>query len=347
MSCQGRYYKRITNSNHQLRAGEVSDMYMQSMQYSWDAYPHPRATYNDLDTNKISDFITKVNTIGRFKLSTNPFEALLKLQMITHTSITNAAYLLFSKDSINYNIHVGRFKTPSFIIDDKLINSSLFDMTEEAMRFIISHMKVAFEITGKTTSRNEILEYPIPAIRELLLNTIIHRDYVNTSDIQIKIFDTAIQFYNPGGLYGNIRIEDLLSNNYHASTRNKLLAEAFYLTGDIEKYGSGFIRVRNEIADYYTMKFDFENQSSGFVSKLSYDIQKITTENVPENVPKNRHAYILQEITNNAHCTIPELAAKLKVNEKTIKRDIDKLKQQNRIQRIGGAKGGVWEVLPK
>jgi predicted HTH transcriptional regulator len=75
--------------------------------------------------------------------------------------------------------------------------------------------------------RREKLEYPVEALREALLNAIIHRDYMNTSDIQIKIFDSAIQFYNPGGLYGNISIKDLLSNNYRLQLVivNRILAE--------------------------------------------------------------------------------------------------------------------------
>ena len=57
--------------------------------------------------------------------------------------------------------------------------------------YLLSHIKVAFEFTGEI-QRTEILEYPRPALRELVLNTIVHRDYVIPVDIQIKIFDQAI-----------------------------------------------------------------------------------------------------------------------------------------------------------
>lgn len=66
------------------------------------------------------------------------------------------------------------------------------------MRYIIGQIKVAFEITGITTQRTEIFEYPIPALRELVLNAIIHRDYTSPTDIQIKILDQGITFFNPG-----------------------------------------------------------------------------------------------------------------------------------------------------
>jgi ATP-dependent DNA helicase RecG len=87
-------------------------------------------------------------------------------------------------------------------------------------------MKVAFEITGVTTQRTEILEYPLPAIRELILNCLIHRDYLSPIDAQIKVFDNYITFYNPGKLYGDLIVEDLKTDKYQAEARNKLLAEA-------------------------------------------------------------------------------------------------------------------------
>jgi len=56
---------------------------------------------------------------------------------------------------------------------------------------------------------------------------LIHRDYRESSGSIIKIFDDRIQFYNPGGLYGNITLEELLSLNYKSQVRNKLIANAF------------------------------------------------------------------------------------------------------------------------
>ncbi len=68
-----------------------------------------------------------------------------------------------------------------------------------------------------------------------------HPEYTSPVDTQIKIFDTSITFFNPGRLFGGLTVEALKSDNYQSRTRNKLIAEAFYLTRDIEKYGSGFI----------------------------------------------------------------------------------------------------------
>ena len=79
-------------------------------------------------------------------------------------------------------------------------------------------------------------------------------------------------------LLPDVDIEDLQTDSYRASTRNKLIAEAFYLTKDIEKYGSGFTRIRSMIADYPTMKFEYRNADYGFFAEFSYTEQKISTQ---------------------------------------------------------------------
>ena len=224
VSFKGRYFKRVNNSNHQLSTNEITDLNLQSLQLSWDAYIHPDKTIEDLDTRKIQKFITKVNETGRFILGDDWKLNLEKLRLINGNAISHAALLLFSKESTLYNIHLGRFKTPSLIIDDRMFQLTLFEAVEESMKYIVSQIKVAFEISGKTTKRNEIFEYPLTAIREILLNAIIHRDYLSPIDIQIKVFDNKITFFNPGKLFGNLTIEELRKDNYHAYARNKLIA---------------------------------------------------------------------------------------------------------------------------
>src|SRR6202012_4502527 len=115
----------------------------------------------ELNTDKITLFIKKVNSGGRFSLPETPYEAMLLLKLIKRDAVTNAAMILFSNNNLFYNVHVGRFKSPSLIIDERMINGNLFDVIEETSRFINGHLKVAFEITGITTQRTEIIEYPV------------------------------------------------------------------------------------------------------------------------------------------------------------------------------------------
>jgi ATP-dependent DNA helicase RecG len=287
----------------------------------------------------------KVNTTGRFKLEGSWLENLQKLKLVGEEGITNAAWLLFAKETTGYNVHLGRFKTLSMIIDDKMLNGTLFEVVEETMRYLIGQIKVAFEITGMPTQRTEIFEYPLPALREIVLNAIIHRDYMSPVDLQVKIFDNKITFYNPGTLYGNLTIDALKKDNYQANARNKLIAEAFYLTGDIEKYGSGLIRIRKELKEYPTMKMVFEEIPNGFLSTISYTKQKtsLIEDNVVDNVVE-KERQIIGFMLKNEKITAKKIALALALTERTVQRYLKGMQEKGMIIRLGTDRSGYWKV---
>lgn len=249
VNTKGKYYKRVATSNHQLTLSEITDLYMQSLQLSWDSYEAPRQSLDALSVTKIEKFIDQVNQGGRFSLDNSPLLALEKLKYVVNGRPTWASLLLFAGEALRHHIHIGRFKTPTMILDDRQITDTLFEAVDQAMKFIVSYISVAFTFDG-SLQRKERFAYPLPALREALLNAVVHRDYANSSDIQIKIFDDRITIFSPGKLYGGLSIADLSTDHYQSRLRNKLIAEAFYLTKNIEKYGSGFIRIRKELEVY-------------------------------------------------------------------------------------------------
>lgn len=271
-----------------------------------------------------------------------------KLHLLKDGVPVNAAMLLFSKSNLLYNVHIGHFKTPSLIIADNMVNGNLYDVVDESMRIIVSHLKFAFEITGKTTQRTEIPEYPLEAIREMLLNAVIHRNYQSSTDIQIKIFDQKIVFFNPSGLYGDITVDELKTDNYTASTRNKLIAEAFYLTNDIEKYGSGFTRIREAIVPYPTMKYDFYMMENGCFSELSYERQKISTAEIEDSGLKDSVEKTVEKIVEaikvNPFIIQKELVKITGLSRRGVEWNLQQLRKNEIILRVGPAKGGHWEI---
>ena len=93
--------------------------------------------------------------------------------------------------------------------------------------------------------------------------------------VGIKIFDQSISFFNPGKLFGDLTVDQLRGDDYQSRTRNKLVSEAFYLSRDIEKYGSGFIRIREEIRKFPAMDFTFSESGDGFLVTLEYSQQNV------------------------------------------------------------------------
>ena len=79
ISVQGKYYRRISKSNHLMNAAEVSDCYLKTMQYSWDSYTRPDTTLEDLDNFRIERFLNRINEKGRIRLEGSALDKLRKL----------------------------------------------------------------------------------------------------------------------------------------------------------------------------------------------------------------------------------------------------------------------------
>ncbi len=357
ISCRGKFFKRIGSSNHLIQASEIAEMQILSTNSSFDSFVVENEI-KELDFDLIDSFFREIKNTNRIKLTDNNENNLEKLKLTKNSKPTFASLLLFGNH--NTGIHIGRFKTRDLIIDDILIKSPLIVAVNEALAFIQKNISVRFEFENKL-KRNEIWQYPIPVIRELLLNAIIHRDYRNQTDIIIKIFDNSIEFTNPGGLPGNLKPEDLLTDYYIAVHRNKLLCEAFFLMGQIEKYGTGFIRIRNILKDYpnISLKYDTIDVFSRII--IEYNTVNNTNDPVKDtndpvndtndivnntNDPVNdRLKKILNCIKENKNITRTEIANRCGVSLETIKRDIQNLKTQNKIKRIGADKGGHWQII--
>ncbi|MHB1245449.1 MAG: RNA-binding domain-containing protein [Sulfuriferula sp.] len=334
VSTRGRYFKRVASSNHQLGLAEIADLYMQSLQLSWDAHQAGTHTLDALSTPKIQRFIQQVNDNGRFPLESADFAALEKLNYIVNGHPTWAAMLLFAKEPIRHHIHIGRFKTPSMIIDDRQFTDTLFEVVEQSMKFIVSYISVAFEFDG-SIQRKERFAYPLPALREALLNAVIHRNYTDGSDIQIKIFDDKISIFSPGTFYGGISVADIQSDNYRSSLRNKLIAEAFYLTGNIEKYGSGFIRIRRALRDYPEIEFEIKEFAGGVMATFA----QREGLNVGVNVGVNE---LLAYVESHPGQRAGEMAVAFKLTQRTIERRLKQLKEKGLIEFRGAPKTGGY-----
>ena len=137
------------------------------------------------------------SNIGRrnFPKGSKPQEVLEKLELMRDGYPTWAAVLLFGKSPQSplgqATVHCGRFRTEIDITDNRMIEGPIISQIDETMDFLKKHTNVRFVITGKPR-RDEIWDYPLEALRESVVNAICHRDYGNTTDIQIKVFDDSI-----------------------------------------------------------------------------------------------------------------------------------------------------------
>ena len=136
--------------------------------------------------------------------------------------------------------------------------------------------------------REEHWEYPLEALREIVVKMIVHRDYINSNDSVIKFFDDRIEFFNPGKLPNELTIEQFIRGDYSPSIRNKPIASVFKECGIIEKYGSGITRVLEAFKEYDLPQPVFKEIKSCFKVTVSKTTQKTTTlEQIIEVLRKN------------------------------------------------------------
>jgi ATP-dependent DNA helicase RecG len=209
---------------------------------------------------------------------------------------------------------------------------------------IKKHLMTEFIITGEA-QRTVRYDYPVEAIREVVINMIVHRDYRDSGNSIIKIFDDKIEFFNPGKLYDDITIEKLKSGDYSSRTRNRAIARAFKEAGIIERYGSGIQRIKDECEAHGIIKPAFEEFVHGFrvtlyKEKFTEGVSEGVNEGVNEGV-KSLYELIQNKPNNRSTFFVQELNTSVK----NIERWLKQLKKEKKIEFRGAPKtGGYWSI---
>ena len=137
------------------------------------------------------------------------------------------------------------------------------------MKFVTKNMRFKTIINPQTGKREDRSDYPIPAIREAILNALVHRDYsIHTEGmpIQIIMFEDRIEIKNPGGIYGRIKIDQL--GKVQPDTRNPVLASELEVLKITENRYSGIPTIRRTMHEYNLREPEFAEERGSFVVRL-------------------------------------------------------------------------------
>ena len=280
VSVRGKYYKRVGNSNHLLSVTEVSNMHLQTVNSSWDYYPRPGKTINDISFEKVEKVMKIIKRRDDNIQFENANEFLVKNELLLEDGkISNGCFLMFSKEENLYTtIQMGHFASEIVIRDDVVNSEDILTQIEEVMSFIRKHVSKELIITDTQIENIQRWQYPLDALREIVLNMIIHRDYTASSNSIIKIFPDHILFYNPGVLPDSITIEQLKTNKYISTPRNRQIAKTAKEMGIIERYGTGIRRVRSMFIDYGLEEPQYEIFSGGMaVTVFGLKLESVDT----------------------------------------------------------------------
>ena len=266
-----RPYIRVGKATMKMSKDEYERLILEKHKdkFQFDSQICKNASLKDIDKAKVQWFLGKARETRGFDIPAKVSikEALERLDVLHKNKLTNTAVLLFSKNPQRFfaqtTIRCGRLKGVSGgnFIDMKVIGGTIPEQRENALKFIVEHIKHA--VYFDANRRYDKWEYPLRALEEVIANALAHRDYFSNADVQLSIYDDRIEIWNPGELPKPLTPEDL-KRKHKSFPRNKQLASRLFLIKHIEQWGMGTNRVVEDMKEYNLPEPDFHNLSGGF-----------------------------------------------------------------------------------
>lgn len=250
ISLRGNYYYRSGSTKQELKGNALMEFLLRKSGKTWDDVVEPRATLADIDEETVKQFKADAAKAGRLPTddSTLSLAAILdKLRLTEKGQLKRAAIVIFGKDPgrfyPNQIVKIGRFGAED---DDlkfqEVVEGNLLHLLRETV-FELNRKFFVKPISFEGLQRIEKDEYPVAAVREILLNALVHRDYMS-SFIQVRIYDDKFWVWNSGKLPEDISIESL--RVVHSShPRNPLIADVCFKGGYIDSWGRGTLKIIN------------------------------------------------------------------------------------------------------
>ena len=251
-------YVRVGDADKPMTEYEVYSYEAFRKKYRDDIRVIEDASFSSLDTEKVNAYLVQKRS-ERPNLALLPIEQQYELTGITRNGgITLMAIVLFGVYPQAYlpQLSVIATNVPgremgaldadgNRFSDSKRIEGTLPDMLEGALAFVRTNMRTATKIDPATGERLDLPQYPIVAVREAILNALVHRDYSFHTEgmpIQLTMYTDRMEIVNPGGLYGRLTVDQL--GQAQPDTRNPSLVTAMETLGKTENRYSGIPTIR-------------------------------------------------------------------------------------------------------
>lgn len=247
ISLRGRYYYRSGSSKFELTGNELNDFLLKKAGKTWDDVIEEGASISDIDETSVQRFLMDATQSGRVPdvSGLNTLQILEKLRLQKDSKLKRAAIILFGKDPNqfypNILVKIGRFTgTDEDLTFQEIEEGNLIELltcvTEQLNRKFLTK-----QIDFKGLQRIEKGEYPVAAIREMLLNALVHRNYMGSS-IQMRVYDNKLSIWNEGNLPEGLDYE-ALKRNHSSRPRNPIIADVCFKAGYIDSWGRGTLKI--------------------------------------------------------------------------------------------------------
>ncbi len=327
---------RVGSSNRVATIEIIEELERQKRRIHFDSIINYNLEYNE---SSFVNFETYITSIMHKTPSISLYDKLGMIKKERDCYFLTNLGTLFHPDKRDYfplvKIECARFKgtTPKVFLDQATFDGDIIRSIEESIGFIKRNIRLGATI-GEVYRKNR-WEYPLLALREVVINAVVHRDYsILGSDIKIAIFDDMIEVTSPGVFL----IDKEKIGKGYSKLRNSSLGALFKRLDIIEQWGTGFEKVEKELEEYPELHFELDDESS--FTQIRF-VKKTTPKTTLKNSTKEK---IIHAMIENSKITREELASSLGVSINAVKNHITSLKKADILERVGGRKDGFWKI---
>ena len=363
ISYKGHIYYRSGSTLQDLYGPALEKMLLKKMGKHWDGIIVENFSTDDLSSVAFDIFRKKARRSKRIPiedLQENDKHLLELLGLTENGSLTRAAVLAFGKNPeklvTGAYVKIGFFRTHGDLLYHDEIHGSLLEQVEKTMDLLTTkYMRANIAYEGIT--RTETYDFPEDALREAVLNAVIHNDYTSGSPVQISVYDKMIWISNSGNLPQGWTVETL-KKHHKSEPPNPDIANAFFRAGYIEVWGRGTLNIVNYCKnaglpepDFHftsglTVLFKKENKTFNELASIDYEkTAEKTTEKSSEKGSEKSSEKIILLIKKEPGISAKKLSELLGISSRAVEKHIKNLKNKNILKRIGPDKGGHWKII--
>jgi ATP-dependent DNA helicase RecG len=327
ISLRGRYYYRSGSTKQELTGTSLNEFLLKKSGKTWDDVIETRASFDDIDERTVNIFLKASENAGRLPENeglTLP-ELFEKLRLTENGQLKRAALVLFGKDPgkfyPNTFVKIGRFGKDDMNIKFQETEEGNVILLLQAVLNQLNHKFLIRPIEFEGMHRIEKGEYPVAAIREMLLNALVHRNYLG-APIQIRVYDDKLSIWNEGTLPDGLTLE-ALKRSHSSRPRNPVIADVCFRGGYIDAWGRGTIKIIDTCKQAVLPDPEMKEIDGGFIVTLFKD--NITFEQLTKLGLKDRQVKAVLFVKEKGRITNKEYQEVFVVARSTATRDLTEL----------------------
>lgn len=351
VSYKGEYFFRSGSTNQTLKGAALDRFLLRKQGRHWDGVPVPFVAIKDLSKSAIDAFRKYARESQRLDsaILRESLPGLIdKLHLLDGQYLKRAAVLLFHPDPERFVtgafVKIGFFRTNTDLLYQDEIHGGLFTQVDKTIDLLLTkYLKAGISYQG--LQRVEVFPVPEAALREAVLNAIIHKDYGSGTSIQISVYPDKVMLWSPGELPHDWTVAKL-KGKHPSQPFNPDIANTFFRAGMIEAWGRGIERILETCRAAKVPEPGLRYEQSGLWIEFWFPkaVEKTTVETRVETRGKTR-GKILDYLLANQNASLAEVAAAVEKSLSAVERASSKLVKEGKLRFIGPRKGGHWEVL--